>query len=66
MMNEKAQILGLHNTHFTNPHGLDNDEHYTTSKDLALLARYALSNPVFCEIVSTHKKVIPLEVKKIT
>lgn len=60
MMNEKAKDLMLENTHFTNPHGLDNEEHYTTARDLALLAKYAMSNPVFCEIVSTYKEVIPL------
>ena len=60
MMNDKAQALGLENTHFTNPHGLDNEEHYTTAKDLAVLAKYAMSNSVFCEVVSTYKKVIPL------
>ena len=37
MMNQKAGDLGLDNTHFTNPHGLDDDEHYTTAKDLALM-----------------------------
>ena len=61
MMNEKAYELGLGNTHFTNPHGLDNEEHYTTAYDLARLATYAMENPVFKEIVSTKKKVIPME-----
>ncbi len=60
MMNSKAEELMLEGTHFTNPHGLDNDEHYTTAKELAILAKYAMSNPVFREIVSTYKKVIPL------
>lgn len=60
MMNDKAQALGLKNTHFTNPHGLDNEEHYTTARDLALLAKYAMSNPIFSEVVSTYKEVIPL------
>ncbi len=60
MMNDKAQELGLENTHFTNPHGLDNEEHYTTARELAILANYAMNNPIFYDIVSTYKKVIPL------
>ena len=56
MMNEKARELSLQDTHFTNPHGLDNEEHYTTAKDLARLSAYALSNQDFKNIVSTHKK----------
>lgn len=50
MMNEKAEELGLSNTHFANPSGLDADGHYTTALDLALLTMYALENPVFAEI----------------
>ena len=59
-MNDKANELGLKNTHFTNPHGLDDPEHYTTAYELALIARAAMENPVFREIVSTYKKQIPL------
>lgn len=59
-MNQKAQELGLYDTHFTNPHGLDDAEHYTSAHDLARLAAYALKNPKFAEVVSTVKKVIPL------
>lgn len=59
MMNKKAYELGAFDTHFTNPHGLDSDEHYTTAYDLALIARYAMSIPVFCEIVSSIKETIP-------
>jgi D-alanyl-D-alanine carboxypeptidase len=58
MMNEKAQKLGLTDTHFTNPHGLDDDEHYTTAGELAIIASEALKNPTFKEIVSTYKKTI--------
>lgn len=54
LMNAKASELGLTNTHFVTPHGLDNDEHYTTSYELALLTSYALKNETFCKIVSTH------------
>ncbi|MBR7101162.1 MAG: D-alanyl-D-alanine carboxypeptidase [Clostridia bacterium] len=60
MMNHKAKELGLFSTHFTNPHGLDNEEHYTTACDLARLASYAMKNPVFEEIASTKKRIIPL------
>lgn len=53
LMNEKTLELGLRNTHFVNPNGLDDPEHYTTAADLALIARYAMSNPDFREIVGT-------------
>lgn len=51
MMNDKAAELGLTNTHFANPHGLDEEGHYTTAHDLAVLARYAMSNKEFRRIV---------------
>ena len=51
MMNNKAKELGLVNTHFVTPHGLDASEHYTTAKELALLTNYALNIPKFKEIV---------------
>lgn len=60
LMNEKAEELELSNTHFTNPHGLDNEEHYTTAADLAKLASAALHNDTFKKIVSTYKTKIPL------
>ena len=60
-MNAKAVELGLKNTHFTNPHGLDNEDHYTTANDLAKLTIYAMNNPDFARIVSTYKKTIPLK-----
>lgn len=60
MMNETAQKIGLADTHFTNPHGLDNAEHYSSAYDLAMLARYALQNPDFARIASTYKTNIPL------
>lgn len=50
LMNEKAQSLGLKNTRFANPSGLDADGHFTTAYDLAMLTRAALQNPVFAEI----------------
>ncbi len=60
MMNETAKRIGLTETHFTNPHGLDDEMHYTTAYDLALLASYALKNETFRKIVSTHKTTVPL------
>lgn len=55
LMNEKAQELGLTNTHFANSHGLDDPNHYSTARDLATLARYCIQNPLFNEIVRTQK-----------
>ncbi|MBR6916426.1 MAG: D-alanyl-D-alanine carboxypeptidase, partial [Clostridia bacterium] len=55
MMNDRAEKLGLDGTHFTNPHGLSDDGHYTTARDLARLTAYALKNPVFEKIVSTYE-----------
>ena len=52
-MNQKAQDLGLTSTHFVTPHGLDQDEHYTTAFELAKLANYALKNKTFAKIVNT-------------
>lgn len=61
LMNERAQSLGLTQTHFTNPHGLDNEEHYTTARELAIIASKALENPSFKKIVSTYKRTFSTE-----
>ena len=53
MMNDKARILGMHNSHFVNPHGLDAQGHYSTARDLALLAEYAMKNAIFAQTVGT-------------
>lgn len=53
MMNMKALEIGALDTHFSNPHGLDDPNHYTTARDLALITRYALGIPKFREIVKT-------------
>ena len=58
-MNEKAAALGLTNTHYANSHGLDQTGHYTSARDLASLARYAMQNPLFRELVSTATTTIP-------
>jgi len=52
MMNDKARVLGLSGTHFVNPNGLDAPGHYSTARDLAVLAAYAMENPVFYKTVS--------------
>ncbi len=54
-MTQKAKEIGANNTSFKNPNGLDEKGHYTTAYDLALIARYCMQNPVFCEIVSKSK-----------
>lgn len=59
MMNEKAAELGCINTHFSNPHGLFSEDHYTCAYDMALIARAAYENPVFREIVGTKESMIP-------
>ena len=60
LMNEKAKTLGLNNTHFVTPHGLDADEHYTTAYELALLSDYALKNKTFLKIVGTKNYTISI------
>ncbi|HLR71564.1 MAG TPA: D-alanyl-D-alanine carboxypeptidase family protein [Pseudogracilibacillus sp.] len=54
LMNEKASYLGMTNTHFANPHGLDEDGHYSSAYDIAILMKYAMDNDVFKEIASTE------------
>ena len=61
LMNAKAQALGLKSTHFTNPHGLYDEEHYTTAYELAILSAEALNDPTIREIASTYKTTIPKE-----
>ena len=52
-MNERAEALGLMQTHFENPNGLDGERHYSTARDMANLTAKALKNPIFSEIVAT-------------
>jgi len=61
LMNKKALALGARNSNFVNPHGLPDDNHYSTAYDLALIARYAMDNPVFSEIVAQKYSVISFE-----
>ena len=60
LMNAKAEELGLSNTHFESPHGLDSDGHYTTAYELALLSNYALKNTTFRNIVGTKNYTVML------
>ena len=55
MMNERAAEMGLADTHFATPSGLDADDHYSSAYDMAVLAKNALSNEDFLEICSTVK-----------
>ncbi len=59
LMNEKAAQLGCVNTHFTNPHGLHNENHYTCAYDMALIAKAAYEIPEFREMVSTVQYECP-------
>ncbi len=58
IMNEKASELGLTNTHFVTPHGLDDANHYTTALELAKLTDYAMNNETFAKIVGTKSITI--------
>ncbi|MGP7816112.1 D-alanyl-D-alanine carboxypeptidase family protein [Niallia sp. 01092] len=56
LMNQKAEEIGMSNTHFANPHGLDDHEnHYSTAYDMALLTRYAMNNDTYKKIAGTKK-----------
>ena len=57
-MNDKARVLGLNTTHFENPNGLDSPGHYSTARDLAKLASYAMENPVFYKTVSAKNVTV--------
>lgn len=60
LMNEKAKTLGLSSTHFVTPHGLDEDEHYTTAYELAILSNYAMNDEIFAKIVGTQNYTITI------
>lgn len=59
MMNAKANELGCENTHFNDPHGLSDENHYTTAEDLYKITKYALKMPYFTEIVSEEFYTLP-------
>ncbi len=58
LMNKKVKDLGLTNSHFTNPVGLDDGAQYSTTRDLAIVAKYAMDIPLFAEIVGTKEKTV--------
>ena len=58
LMNQKACELGLENTHFETPHGLDSENHYTTAYELAIISNYAMNNKTFAQIVGTKNYTI--------
>ena len=60
MMNEKAAYLGMTNTHFVNPNGMPAPDNFSTANDLIRLARYAMRDSMFAEIVGTTEKSVPL------
>ncbi len=55
LMNEQAAEWGMLNTHFVNPHGFDDPQHYSSARDLAEIARHGLENPAFARIVATQQ-----------
>jgi len=59
LMNAKAQELGMNDTHFANPHGLHDPEHYTTAYDIYLMARAAMANETFRTIVRSPSHTLP-------
>ena len=61
IMNEKAKSIGAANTNFTNPHGLPDENHYSTAFDMALISAKAMENEYFREIVKTTNKTISWE-----
>ncbi len=58
-MNQRAHQLGLNDTHYMNPHGLLDTEHYSSARDLAVLGRYALNNPIIHKISGAETYDIP-------
>ena len=59
LMNRAAENLGMNGTHFVNPHGLQDENHYSTARDMATLARYAMQNPTFRDVVRRSKYEMP-------
>ncbi|MDG4549605.1 MAG: D-alanyl-D-alanine carboxypeptidase [Candidatus Contendobacter sp.] len=61
LMNARAWQIGARNSHFMNPHGLPNDDHYATAYDLALIFRQAMNHPMFADIVRTRNAALRIE-----
>ncbi len=66
MMTEKAKEIGAVNTQFKNPNGLDEDGHYSTAYDLALITKYALDNPDFVKIINTKTYTFKSDLRSYT
>ena len=64
MMNARAKAIGCTGTHFHNPNGLNDPQHFTTARDLALIGREAMKNPLFAETVGTYKTKIARSVNQ--
>ena len=60
LMNNKAQELGMDNTNFVNPHGLHNEDHYTTARDLLTLTKAVMKNDIIAELVAEDELVLPV------
>ena len=60
LMNNRAQALGCTNTHFVNPHGLHDEDHYTSARDLLYIAKAAMESPTIAEIVARDEVVLPI------
>ena len=58
LMNDKARELGLKDTHFVNPHGLDAPDHHSTARDLAVLSTYAMADPIFARTVGAKSVTV--------
>ena len=58
MMNEKAKEIGMNNTHFTNTIGMDDENHYSTASDIALMMKYAYQNKIFMKYASTEEYMV--------
>lgn len=63
-LNDLASELGMSNSHFVNPHGYHNTDHYTTARDLAIAARKGLTDPTFCQIVTCMNYTLPATQKR--
>lgn len=59
LMNEKAKEIGCKNTHFVNPNGVHDENHYSTAYDMALIAKYCMQNETFRKIVATTSYTLP-------
>lgn len=64
LMNQKAAALGCTGTHFVNPHGLNDNNHYTTPYDMAIIGRAAFQNEILCRVATTVSYQLPATIKE--